>query len=54
MKKTAPIRTPRDAMSQSTVTAYKDAALPPDKRGKDILVRMTLEEKAAQTVCVWQ
>jgi beta-glucosidase len=33
---------------------YRDASLPAAKRVKDLLSRMTLEEKAAQMVCVWQ
>jgi beta-glucosidase len=34
--------------------AYRNAALPPAKRVKDLLARMTVEEKAAQMMCVWQ
>jgi beta-glucosidase len=34
--------------------AYKDPALPSSRRVKDLLSRMTLEEKAAQMMCVWQ
>jgi beta-glucosidase len=34
--------------------AYRNAALLPAKRVKDLLARMTLEEKAAQMMCVWQ
>ena len=33
---------------------YKDAALPAEKRVRDLLARMTLGEKAAQMMCVWQ
>ncbi|HKE22219.1 MAG TPA: glycoside hydrolase family 3 N-terminal domain-containing protein [Bryobacteraceae bacterium] len=33
---------------------YRNSALSPDKRVKDLLKRMTLEEKAAQMMCVWQ
>ncbi len=33
---------------------YRNAALPPARRVKDLLSRMTLEEKAAQMMCVWQ
>ena len=33
---------------------YKNPALPAEKRVKDLLKRMTLEEKAAQMQCVWQ
>ena len=34
--------------------AYKNLALPAAQRVKDLLKRMTLQEKAAQMVCVWQ
>jgi len=33
---------------------YKNPGMPPDRRVKDLLSRMTLEEKAAQMMCVWQ
>ncbi len=33
---------------------YRDASQPAAKRVKDLLSRMTLEDKAAQMVCVWQ
>ncbi len=33
---------------------YKNPALPPEVRAKDLLSRMTLEEKAAQMMCVWR
>ena len=33
---------------------YRNAALPAARRTKDLLSRMTLEEKAAQMTCVWQ
>lgn len=33
---------------------YHDAALPVEQRVADLLSRMTLEEKAAQMMCVWQ
>jgi beta-glucosidase len=36
------------------VPLYKDPAAAPEKRVKDLLGRMTLEEKAAQMMCVWQ
>ena len=35
-------------------SSYKDAKLPSARRVKDLLSRMTLEEKAAQMMCVWQ
>src|SRR5260370_42516048 len=34
--------------------SYRNAALPAARRVKDLLSRMTLEEKAAQMMCVWQ
>jgi beta-glucosidase len=36
------------------IPAYKDPALPVAQRVKDLLSRMTLEEKAAQMVSIWQ
>ena len=40
--------------SASHVESYRNATLPAAKRVKDLLSRMTLEEKAAQMMCVWQ
>src|SRR5262245_37706702 len=37
-----------------TSPRYLNRKLSPDKRVKDLLARMTLEEKAAQMMCVWQ
>ena len=34
--------------------AYKNPNLPSARRVKDLLSRMTLEEKAAQMLCIWQ
>jgi beta-glucosidase len=36
------------------VLPYRDPALSPEERTADLLARMTLEEKAAQMMCVWQ
>ena len=36
------------------VLPYRDATLPVEQRVADLLARMTLEEKAAQMMCVWQ
>src|ERR1700744_4750387 len=44
MKKKSAARTP----------LYKNPAVPAARRVKDLLSRMTLEEKAAQMVCIWQ
>ena len=40
----------------STVSGapYQDASLTVEQRVADLLARMTLEEKAAQMMCVWQ
>ncbi len=40
--------------STASPPIYKNRALPPAKRVKDLLSRMTLEEKSAQMMCVWQ
>src|ERR1035437_7712118 len=47
-------RTPVAARKKSRPLPYKNAALPVAKRVKDLLSRMTREEKAAQMLCVWQ
>lgn len=42
-------------MSADRITPpYKDHALPCEERVEDLLSRMTLEEKIAQMLCVWQ
>jgi len=38
----------------ATSPAYKNASLSALRRARDLLARMTLEEKAAQMMCVWQ
>jgi beta-glucosidase len=40
--------------ARKSAPAYKNSALPSARRVKDLLSRMTLEEKAAQMLCVWQ
>ena len=42
------------ATTRKVAPAYKNASLPSARRVKDLLSRMTLEEKAAQMMCVWQ
>jgi beta-glucosidase len=44
----------RTAVSPIEDADFKNPALPVERRLKDLLSRMTLEEKAAQMVCVWQ
>jgi beta-glucosidase len=39
---------------KSGVVPYRNARLSAEKRVKDLLSRMTLEEKAAQMLCIWQ
>ena len=39
---------------KTTILPYKNPKLSAKKRTQDLLSRMTLEEKAAQMVCVWQ
>ena len=52
MKKPSPAL--KSEVSPNKISAYRNPALPPARRVKDLLARMTLEEKAAQTMCVWQ
>ncbi len=40
--------------ARKATPAYKNPGLPSARRVKDLLSRMTLEEKAAQMLCVWQ
>jgi beta-glucosidase len=40
--------------SATSSLIYKNSAMSPARRVKDLLSRMTLEEKAAQMMCVWQ
>jgi len=44
----------RKADKRSKVPAYQNPQIPASRRAKDLLALMTLEEKAAQMVCVWQ
>ena len=36
------------------IPAYKNPGAPVGRRVKDLLARMSLAEKAAQMMCVWQ
>jgi beta-xylosidase len=40
--------------STAIIPVYKNPAMPATRRVKDLLSRMTLEEKAAQMMCIWQ
>jgi beta-glucosidase len=49
------MKSAKAAAKASTATpAYKNRKLPSAKRVDDLLKRMTLEEKAAQMMCIWQ
>jgi beta-glucosidase len=52
MKETS--KAAKKADVKSRVAVYRNAALPVERRVRDLLSRMTLEEKAAQMMCVWQ
>lgn len=54
MKKSAPNRSRRASPRRTAVPAYKNPALAPATRVKDLLGRMTLEQKAAQMMCLWR
>ena len=54
MKKPTSIHARRGGSAAARLPAYKNPALAPEKRVKDLLSRMTLEEKEAQMTCVWQ
>ena len=40
--------------AKTSLPAYKNPAFSAEKRTKDLLSRMSLQEKAAQMMCVWQ
>jgi beta-glucosidase len=42
------------SLSAQPAPAYKDSAAPVERRVADLLARMTLEEKVAQTLAIWQ
>jgi len=44
----------KKAGKKAPAAAYLNPALPAARRTKDLLSRMTLEEKAAQMMCVWR
>jgi beta-glucosidase len=52
-KLSVPVKKGKNAKKAKT-PLYRDAGLPAAKRMRDLLSRMTLEEKAAQMMCVWQ
>jgi beta-glucosidase len=50
MKKNQPVHSKKS----KALPPYKSPKLPSEQRVKDLLKRMTIEEKAAQMVCVWR
>jgi beta-glucosidase len=54
MKRRRTFRHARRVRTATNLPAYKNPARAPEKRVKDLLPRLTLEEKAAQMMCVWQ
>lgn len=54
MKKTVPARIDRGNKMAGKLPAYKNPTLAPESRVKDLLARMTLEQKAAQMMCIWR
>src|SRR5215213_7993998 len=46
--------TPAIAQAPAQRPLYKDSSQPVERRVEDLLARMTLEEKAAQLVTVWE
>ena len=47
-------KSPAAARSKNETPVYKNPKAPSAKRTQDLLARMTLEEKAAQMLCIWQ
>ncbi len=54
MKNTAPARARSRGSAKPRVPLYKNPSLAPEKRVRDLLARMTLEQKAAQMMCLWR
>jgi beta-glucosidase len=44
----------REPEIREDVPAYKNCRLPLDDRLRDLLARMTIEEKVAQMICIWR
>jgi beta-glucosidase len=45
---------PADIANQENIPVYRNSRIAPEDRLTDLLKRMTLEEKVAQTVCLWR
>src|SRR5215467_13074158 len=53
-KAAPPLADARIRMTADDQAPYRDHKLPTQQRVADLLARMTLDEKAAQMMCVWQ
>ena len=47
------IKKTNEILISSDLLPYKNPAISSDERTKDLLSRMTLEEKVAQMLCIW-
>ena len=47
-------KSPAATRSKNETPVYKNPKVTSAKRTQDLLARMTLEEKAAQMLCIWQ
>ncbi len=54
MKKTTKASGQKKRTGSAKQPLYKNSGAPAQKRVQDLLSRMTLEEKAAQMMCIWQ
>src|SRR5690349_15435916 len=49
-----PRRSTNPRAKRKTTTVYQNPKQPTERRVKDLLARMTLQEKADQMMCIWQ
>jgi len=49
-----PLASGKTTSERVHILPYRDPTLSPEKRVQDLLSRMSLEEKAAQMLCIWQ
>ena len=53
-RRRAPTRKPNGSRARPSALAYRNPRLSAQARVRDLLSNMTLEEKAAQMLCIWQ